>query len=312
MQVRYAFETAADGTFVPNLLGESLNVFPEDASAFWWVDIKAAKIFRALLPELKVHCWHVPVFLTALASVRVSFDGSHFVIYAVGGLGEQAGLYALTVEVGEDQHSPLTWTKLSAPEEVAITERFNDGVIGPDGRFYCGTMDDCEMVTLGRLWSVSLSDGFDWCQIDPERNDLVTKLYRVPNGPVFEGHRMYHNDSAKRRMYCLNWCDAREAWGERYLFWQFSPNDGYPDGMAIGPDGKLYVAMWGSARIERFDLNKGGKRLDPLDVPVKYPTKPCFIKAHDGKLRLFVTSATIAEPGNAGRHDGGIVEVAYK
>lgn len=300
---------------VPCQLGEGLVRPSGDRSALWWVDIKSSRIFRLELGgrrQTAIQRWDCPTFLTAIVDVQFTQEG--FEVLAVGGVGHNAGLIKSQLKFGTSQ---ATATQLlSAPEELGPNERFNDGNWGPDGRFYCGTMDTNERQTIGRLFAISFAnEGVQqWSQIDPiPKND---QFYGVTNGPVFFGGSMYHNDSQAQRIYQFSFNARRGSWVDKRVFFQFGPGDGFPDGMCVSEQGILYVAMWNGSCIERFDLKSlsNSKRLSAVKVPAQNPTRPCLLECGTA---IFTTSAlaegssTVSQynENNAPAADGGLLRI---
>ena len=303
-----------DGVELPTQLGEGLVRPAGDLTALWWVDIKGSKIFRLKLSDglqTSIQRWDCTVFLTAIVDVQLCPEG--FDILAVGGGGGNAGLFASQLKLDA---SHATNTKLlSAPQEFGPNERFNDGNWGPDGRFYCGTMDADERQRIGRLFAISFdNEGVQqWSQIDP--SPTTDRFYGVTNGPVFFGGTMYHNDSQAQQIYQFSFDEDNGRWVDKRVFFQFGPGEGFPDGMCVSEEGILYVAMWGGACIERFDLNSLSisKRLSAIKVPAQNPTRPCLSECGSA---IFTTSAEAAGSSTAKRHksnvstaDGGLLRI---
>lgn len=167
---------------------------------------------------------------------------------------------------------------LHHPEPTLANNRFNDGKVGPDGRYWAGTMDDRESQGSGSLYAFNETGA---CE-------RVDTGYIVSNGPAFspDGRTLYHTDSARRVIYAFD-LDSGGAAANRRVFVQFGAADGYPDGMTTDRDGNLWVAMWDGARLQR--LSPHGERLGHASIPTSRPTS-CVFAANS---TLFVTSAAI-------------------
>ena len=96
-------------------------------------------------------------------------------------------------------------------------------------------MDDTEKDSTGTLYCVEQDLGVT----------AVDGDYKVTNGPAFSpsGDVMYHNDSARQVVYAFDMDSAGKP-GERRVFMQFGPGDGYPDGMTVDAEGCLWIAFW--------------------------------------------------------------------
>lgn len=137
---------------------------------------------------------------------------------------------------------------LTAFDEIPamdIEERVNDLATDPSGALWVATMDRAGVRPSGRLLRRTQSG--DW----------MTALRQVPivNGPAFDHVRGlgYVCDSAGRRVlrFALpligsSVCDAPSP------FIEFTPQDGFPDGITVNSDGDLWVAHYGGGRVTRF------------------------------------------------------------
>jgi xylono-1,5-lactonase len=169
--------------------------------------------------------------------------------------------------------------RLAAPERDSHPgNRFNDGKIDREGRFWAGTMDRAEKEASGSLY-----------RLDPEmRWSRVDSGYRVTNGPAFspDGRTMYHADSAIQRIYAFDLSTDGVATNRR-LFAQFEEAQGYPDGMTVDVEGSLWVAFWAGWCVRR--ISPAGEILEEVDVPVACPTSCVFGGA--ALDQMFITSA---------------------
>jgi xylono-1,5-lactonase len=168
---------------------------------------------------------------------------------------------------------------LGDPEPELPGNRFNDGKVDRQGRFWAGTMDRSEREASGSLYR--LDPDLRWTRIDSG--------YRVTNGPAFslDGRTMYHTDSALQRIYAFDLAIDGSA-SSRRIFAQFGKGDGYPDGMTVDAEDCLWVAFWDGWCIRR--LSAGGERLEEIRMPVQRPTSCAFGGADLD--RLFITSAS--------------------
>ena len=66
-------------------------------------------------------------------------------------------------------------------------------------------------------------------------------------------------------------------------------NEGFPDGMAIDAEGKLWVAMWGGWAVNRYDPCTGEK-LASVELPCAQVTSCAF--GGDSLDQLFITTAS--------------------
>ena len=169
---------------------------------------------------------------------------------------------------------------IADPEAHLPENRFNDGKLGPDGRYWAGTMHDPEKETSGSLYAFA-PDG---------AVTLLDNNYRVTNGPTFSpnGRVVYHTDSAAQTVFAFDLTQDGELTNKR-PFVRFAPGEGYPDGMTTDSDGNLWIAMWDGARIEK--ISPQGKRLGFLAMPTPRITS-CVFTGEDDAI-LYATSASI-------------------
>ena len=245
----------------------------EESRSLLWLDIKGRRLFRYFEDTGEKREYALPLMV---GSVAVPPDG-----WSV-----KRNEAALTLLAGTEKG--FAWLILrkheveleiiADPESHLPGNRFNDGKIGPDGRFYAGTMDNEENLATGALYA--LNPKFEVMQLDAG--------YRVTNGPAFspDGRIVYHNDSARQIIYRFVLATDGSL-RDREIFHRFSEGEGYPDGMTTDRYGNLYVAMWDGWRIEIFDPN--GQRRKPIQFPVARVTSCTF--AGKNEHLLFVTTA---------------------
>lgn len=247
---------------VKAVLGEG-PVWVERDVALYWVDIKGRRLFR--LDEAGVREWSTPMSVGAV-SPRAS-----------GGFiaGTENGFQL--IEIAGDM---LHFSLVNNPEADIPNNRFNDGKVDREGRFWAGTMDDREKESLGSLYQLGA-------------RQHVTKRdegYAVTNGPAFSpsGDILYHTDSARRTIYRFALAPDGSL-GGRETFLHFTGVEGYPDGMTVDAEGCLWVAFWDGWAVRRFSPE--GLPLATIDVPVQRPTSVAF--GGPSLDRLYITSARI-------------------
>ena len=242
------------------VLGEGPVWVPRE-TALYWLDIKGRKIFR-LDDRGERQEWPTPLRVGSLAPRKSGgFIG-----------GTEDGIFAIDPEAGR-------FDLLINPEEELPGNRFNDGKLDRQGRFWAGSMDDSERSDSGTLYRIGRD--LDCIAID--------RGYRVTNGPAFspDGKLMYHNDSARQVTYVFD-VDG-DSVGERRTFLQFKEGEGYPDGMTVDADGCLWIAFWDGWSVRRY--SPAGEWLETVRMPVARPTS-CAFGGRDLDL-LYITSASI-------------------
>lgn len=177
---------------------------------------------------------------------------------------------------GQDDSREVVARTVDDPEAI----RFNDGTVDPRGRVWIGSMDIGEAEPVGRLYRL---------EPDGSLNPLVTRI-TVSNGLGYspDGNRMYHIDSAAKRIDVYDYHLGSGALGERRQFADLADAAGFPDGMTVDAGGYLWVAMFAGGALRRYSPE--GQLDAVIPLPVSHPTSCAFGGA---ELRdLFVTTAS--------------------
>ena len=175
--------------------------------------------------------------------------------------------------------SPL---KVLAETNEGSGLRFNDGKCDPSGRFWVGSMDRNEKAPLGSLYSWRESEGLI------EREKGVT----VSNGMGWSPEQglFYYIDSPTREVSVYDFDLLTGSIKNKRTFITFGQEDGFPDGMTIDNEGRLWIAFWGGAKI--MCVNPDSKAIEEvINFPVSKITSCAF--GGDRLDKLFVTSAKV-------------------
>lgn len=251
-----------------------------DASGrkLYWTDIKGARLHAYTPEDGRRETWRLPQRIGSVAVPTSAWkcppNLGGVVLLACG----DSGLTWLGLD-----HENVTTVPIAHPEAHLPENRFNDGKLGPDGRYWAGTVHDPETAASGRLYAFS-SDG---------NVALLDSAYRVTNGPAFspDGSTVYHTDSAKQTVYAFNLTLDGRLENKRVLA-HFASGEGYPDGMTTDSLGSLWIAMWDGARIQK--ISPQGVRLGQIPMPTPRVTS-CTFAGKDETL-LYATSASIGLP----------------
>lgn len=197
---------------VGNVLGES-PLWSAREQALYWVDILDARIYRWHPQSGEQRTWRVPA--------------------AVGSMGlREGGGLVLAMRTGFHLFDPQTekLTFVCHPESAHSTNRFNDGKVSPEGRFWAGTMDDRPLkepvASLYRL------------DADHRCTRMGGEL-KVSNGLAWspDGRTMYHSDSRGGAIFRYDYDPANGAIGPREVLVTMQPEWGRPDGAATDEEG---------------------------------------------------------------------------
>ena len=158
--------------------------------------------------------------------------------------------------------------------------RFNDGKCDPAGRFWVGTFDMLLRPHAGTLY-----------RFDPDGSTHVM-LRRITNsnGIAWSSDRrtMYYIDTPTLAVQAFDYDHATGSIANPRVVIRFAEAEGWPDGMTIDAEGKLWVARWGGGRVQRHDPATGAL-LQVVTVPAPFTSSCAF--GGPGLETLFITSA---------------------
>lgn len=273
-----------------NICGESI-VWDDARGRLLWVDI-LAKTIEALDPETGEHTlWHAPDFVT---SVGLRHDGG-----AIVGLTKSMCLWDF-----DDDFRLLAQVEPDLPDN-----RLNEGVVGPDGAFWIGTMRnnfasdgspiDTDAVT-GRLYR---------CQPDGRLEELSEDRFGTTNTFVWtpEG-RLVTADTGANAIYSYALDMPAGRLSDRTtVVSEFER--GLPDGSCMDTEGFIWnCRVVGGSCLLRFSPDGRIDRV--VDLPCSWPTSCAF--GGEALDTLYVTSArfTMTEEHLAANpQEGGLFAV---
>ena len=160
--------------------------------------------------------------------------------------------------------------------------RFNDGKCDPSGRFWVGSMDRKEKNKLGSLYSWNSIEGL----VNREQGVTVSNgMGWSPDNSLF-----YYIDSPTREVSVYDFDLSTGSINNKRRFISFSEEDGFPDGMTIDNEGRLWIAFWGGSKI--MCVNPDSKAIEEV---VSFPVSKITSCAFGGEKmdKLFITSAKV-------------------
>ena len=238
-------------------LGES-PVWDESNQCLWWVDIIGHQIMRQYWGQ-RTECFPTPKRPTALGIL----DADTLIV------AFEDGLY---------KWSSLSNTRsLIAHLNERPQNRTNDGKIGPDGRFWFGTMDDNAQLKTGALYSI---DGKSNIKCHLEGIGISNTFAWSPCGAW-----MYFGDSMVQNIYRFPFKEGQL--GPSDIFVDLSNTNYHPDGSCIDSTGCLWNAQWDGSRLVRYSPK--GETLEVINLPVLRPTSCCF--GGPNGQHIFITTA---------------------
>jgi len=158
--------------------------------------------------------------------------------------------------------------------------RFNDGKCDPAGRFWAGTM-----ALDGKVGNAGLY------RLDSHYNikKMVSGI-TISNGIVWslDCTRMYYIDTPTRKVDCFDYDDKTGDIGNRRTIIEIPRAMGYPDGMTIDSEGRLWIAMFGGAAVSCWSPEEG-RLVASYPIPAINVTSCAF--GGDALDELYVTTA---------------------
>ncbi len=223
-------------------------VWDEQAQLLYWVDIERGKICRFDPVSQSNQEW--------LLGTKVGFA----VLTESGDMlaGTQEGLVRFSTETGH-------CAQYANPEPNLPDNRFNDGKCDPQGRLWAGTMSVMETEAAGSLYRVDADGNVNRC---------LTSV-TISNGLAWSADRMYYIDSPTRRVDAFDFDASKGAISNRRTTVALADGLGFPDGMTMDAEGKIWVALWEGWGAGRFDPTTG-EMLAKVEVPVACVTSCCF------------------------------------
>lgn len=235
-------------------IGEGAIWSVED-QALWWVDIPAGLLCRFDPARAENRTWDVGQPLGCFAF-------------------RQAGGFVLALRDGFARFDPETGRldPLGDPEADKPDNRFNDGTVDYQGRFYAGTMPiagaDFAAGPQGALY-----------RLDPDGSiRTVTGGLYVTNGLALspDGRTIYLADTIPqvRTIWAYDYDPDDAVWSNRRVFFDSRAVDGRPDGGTVDADGCYWMAGVGGWELVR--LTPAGAVDMRIPMPVERPTRIAF------------------------------------
>lgn len=173
--------------------------------------------------------------------------------------------------------------------------RFNDMVVDADGGLWAGAMHKGLLAAQGALYYARTVGS-------PCRK--VASGLGVPNGMGFapDGRTLYLIDTLARTLLAYPVDLRDDTLGEPVIITDFLGLPGKPDGLAVAPDGTLWVAMWGGGCAVRIGAD--GSLMSTIAISAPHVSSVCV----DDRGRLWVSTSRMrlsqaqldAAPGSGG------------
>jgi len=279
MSDRFDVKTVVDGAKHNVILGEGAlwNYLTQELV---WIDILGKRLFfyNPSLPDDKKLRW---ITVSHYVGTAIPKKDGGVVLAMQNGFTE---LTAQQVSTASNQRGEtmVVPRPLADPEAHLPGNRFNDGKVGPDGRFYAGTMALKEEKDAG--WVYSLDKDFK-----------VHKIYgpvTISNGMAWtkDTKTFYYVDTPQLRLDAFDFDAKTSKVSNHRVAVNFPKEYGFPDGITIDNEDNVWVAHWEGSRITRWNP-RTGKLLLTIPIPTKRVTSVAFggPKLND----IYITSASV-------------------
>lgn len=248
-----------------NILGEGVQ-WNHREQAVWWTDIKSNKIFRYHLATKQLQTWNTPEAVGCFTFC----ENDERILLALA-----SGFAWFDKTTGD-----IEW--LAKPEAHLVGNRFNDGRVDRQGRFWVGsiveqrnTPDQCANLfcldsagqVAQHLTGLAISNSLCWS---------------------LDSKKLYHADSPSHQIKVYDFNAQTGTLSSGQVFVQ-TIDSVEPDGSTIDAEGYLWNAEWGGSRLVRYTPE--GIAACVLTTIVSQPT--CMAFGGDDMNLLFVTSARI-------------------
>lgn len=238
-------------------------IWHPDEKQIYWTDIPTGRMFR---------------YNPATESHEKFYEGD-----VVGGFTVQAdGSLLLFMERGTIKiwRNGETKTVIGEIKEERDT-RFNDVIVDPKGRVFCGTIPSKNH--LARLYLLN-PDGTLTKLLD----DLKTSngLGFSPNNEI-----LYFTETDANKIYTFDYNSETGEITNRKIFADTTEDAGTPDGLTVDSNGYVWSARWNGGALVRYDPD--GKKESRVKFPMKNVTSVAF--GGENLEDLYVTTAKRGE-----------------
>jgi len=245
------------------IVGESPLWHPQQRRLYW-VDIQGKKVHRFDPITCRNETFDLPDIVTCLA------------FREAGGL-----LLTLRKDFALFDCDTGELRKLKTIEGDKPGNRFNDGRVDPQGRFWAGTMGD-------PAWDQPVGSLY---RLDPDQT--VTRMQTqviCSNGTAWspDGRTMYYTESFRYTIYAFDFDGETGSISNRRVFAEVDRKLGaFPDGLCVDAEGHVWSNQVGIGRIVRYD--PAGQVERQVELPVPRAVGCAF--GGDDLGTFFITSA---------------------
>jgi sugar lactone lactonase YvrE len=158
--------------------------------------------------------------------------------------------------------------------------RINDGSVGPDGRYWFGTMEKQPSGLNGKVYSLDQQGKLE------VHGDTIG----IPNSFIWlNDKQILISDSFVQKTYLVELLASGILdWQNRKVWLDLSETAGTPDGGALDQDGNVWIAIWGGAAVHKYSPR--GKFITKVPLFALQPTSCAF--GGENMDELLITTAT--------------------
>ena len=185
------------------------------------------------------------------------------------------GVYILNTDTG-------AINLLSDVESEMTYNRFNDGKCDPNGNLWIGSMHFDQSAPKANLYKV------DPMGKATKMLDSIT----ISNGIVWtlDKTTMYYIDTPTMHIRAFDFDPINSTISNERIAVIVPESLGYPDGMAIDSEDKLWVGLWNGNSVARFDPITGAL-MSKIEVPAHNVTSCSF--GGENFETLYITTASV-------------------
>lgn len=232
---------------------------------FYWIDIEGKQLHIYDPATGKNQSFETPSRIGTVVPAN-----SHEAMVAL-----EDGIYIMDTSDG-------SITLYAAIENDMPDNRMNDGKCDPSGRFWAGTMHMPQTAANGTVYKIE-SGGKVKAMIDS-----VT----ISNGIVWtkDAKTMYYIDTPTGYVRAYDYNNEYGLISNARIVIEVPDSLGYPDGMAIDSEDKLWIGLWNGNKVARYDpLN--GQMISSIEVPAHNVTSCAF--GGPALDTLYITTARV-------------------
>lgn len=246
-------------------LGEGA-IWDHRTSELYWVDI-LEKTVNVYNPESKSNM----IYFTdsSVGTVVPCYEENQAIIAL------EDGVYLLN-------RDDKTINLFSSIEADNSENRFNDGKCDPLGNLWVGSMHLAQSKPNGNLYKVN----------GKGEAEIMKNEVTISNGIVWtsDGKTMYYIDTPTQKIMAYDFNMDDGTISNEKVAVAIDPIHGFPDGMAIDAEDKLWVGMWNGNAVARFDP-VAGTLMTKIEVPAHNVTSCAF--GGPNLETLYITTASV-------------------